>query len=201
VYSELRFKRNLRCRGQSSECYFLNAIPANTSFNVYMLKCTRFCTIVCRHIHNSQTAQRCRNFLPFQLVRFRNLQSYVKSHVAVVGMEKALTCGWRHNSRFGCRTWTADHYLKLRWMFSARRGQDFRRDRYEPLVTVARAPRSLFASVCMLLVLPLRQCAFKMDLLLINCRCKYTAARSQYGYQCGWYPCCRNRKHLPSLFL
>jgi hypothetical protein len=28
-------------------------------------------------------------------------------------------------------------------MFSARRGQDLRRDRYEPLVTVAHAPSSL----------------------------------------------------------
>jgi hypothetical protein len=32
-------------------------------------------------------------------------------------------------------------------MFSARRGQDFRRDRYEPLVTVAHAPSSLPISI------------------------------------------------------
>jgi hypothetical protein len=34
-------------------------------------------------------------------------------------------------------------------MFSASRGQDFRRDRYEPLVTVAHAPSSLPISIPM----------------------------------------------------
>jgi hypothetical protein len=42
-----------------------------------------------------------------------------------------------------CTTWTAFQNWNLRQMFSARRGQDFHRDRYKPPVTVAHAPSNL----------------------------------------------------------
>jgi hypothetical protein len=70
-----------------------------------------------------------------------------------------LACGWHHNSRkliaillvienafdyeLDCITWTAIQNWNARWLFSARRSQDFHRDRYEPSVTFAHAPSSL----------------------------------------------------------